>query len=159
MKQQSPGMEDYLEAIAILAEENGVVRVTQLSKTLEVKKPGVNSALNKLSQKGLVSHERYGYVELTAEGRKVAEDVLRRHEALRKFLAEILRVNPDTAWEDDCKMEHFASPSITESLPKFVESLSTCPKGRPECLEAFDYYLEHGIRGEDHMSRCHGKDE
>jgi len=37
-KQQSPSMEDYLERIAMLAKERGVVRVTTLSSALGVKK-------------------------------------------------------------------------------------------------------------------------
>ena len=58
-------MEDYLESISILAQEEKVVRVTQISKALGVKKPSVTSALKKLAKEELVEHERYGYVKLT----------------------------------------------------------------------------------------------
>jgi len=151
-------MEDYLEGIAMLAKERGVVRVTTLSKALVVKKPSVISALKKLSGKGLIKHERYGYVELTAEGGKIAEDVCRRHEALGKFLIEILGVDPDIAWEDACEMEHFISPVTLKKLAKFVEFMLTCPQGKPEWLKAFDYYLGHGKRAEDYLARCQRED-
>ena len=157
-KQQSPSMEDYLERIAMLAEERGVVSVTKLSKALEVKKPSVTAALKKLSERGLVDHERYGYVELTAEGKRIAQDVFHRHEALRKFLTEILGVEPETAWNDACKMEHFVSPATSERLTKFVEFVLTCPRGRPEWLKVFDYYFKHGDRREDYLARCQRED-
>ncbi|HUS04618.1 MAG TPA: metal-dependent transcriptional regulator [Dehalococcoidia bacterium] len=152
-------MEDYLERIAMLAQEHGVVRVTQLSKALAVKKPSVTAALNKLSERELVNHEKYGYVELTAEGKRIAQDVFRRHEALRKFLVEILGVDPDTARKDACDMEHFISPVTTNRLAKFVEFVLTCPRKRPEWLKGFNYYFEHGKRGEDYLARCHREDK
>lgn len=148
-EQQSASMEDYLERIAMLAEEQGVVRVTALSKSLGVKKPSVISALNKLSERGLVNHEKYGCVELTGEGEKIAGDILRRHEVLGKLLIEILRVSPDTAWKDACDMEHYISPITVERLVKFVEFVLNRPDGRPEWLKGFDRYLEQGNRGGD----------
>ena len=78
IKETTASMEDYLEAIAMLNEEGKVARVTQISQTLGVKKPSVTSALKKLSDDGLVKHERYGYVALTPEGARIAMDVFRR---------------------------------------------------------------------------------
>jgi Mn-dependent transcriptional regulator len=157
-KQQSPSMEDYLERIAMLGRERGIVSITKLSDALGVKKPSVTSAIKKLSGKGLVDHERYGYVALTAEGSKIAQDVFSRHEALRKFLTEILGIDPETAWNDACKMEHFVSPVTAERLTKFVEFALTSPRGKPEWLKGFDYYFEHGVRGEEYLARCQRKD-
>ena len=138
-KQQSASMEDYLERIDMLADEDKVVRVTKLSKALGVKKPSVSSALMKLSEEGLVKHERYGYVELTPEGKKIAVDVRRRHEALQRFLTEILGVDAETAWKNACAMEHCVSPITTERLVKFIDFVLNAPRGKPEWLEGFDY--------------------
>jgi len=138
---QSASMEDYLEAIIMLREGNRGVRVTQVSKALGVSKPSVTAALKKLSQDGLVKHERYGYVELTAEGEAMAENIFRRHEALRHFLVDILNVDPKIAAEDACKVEHYLSPSTVERLTKFVEFVMTRPKGQPQWLKVFNYYL------------------
>ncbi|MCD6568263.1 MAG: metal-dependent transcriptional regulator [Dehalococcoidia bacterium] len=153
-EQQSASMEDYLERIAVLAEEKGVARVASLGKALGVKNSSVTAALRKLSEKGLVNHERYGYVELTGEGRKIAADVMRRHEALGKFLTEILGVEPETAWKDACDMEHFVSPATSERLVKFVEFILSRPRGESHCLNGFDYYLEHGEYSDDDSAGC-----
>jgi len=154
IKGQSPSMEDYLESISMLAQGGKVVRVTQISKALGVRKPSVTSALKKLSKEELVEHERYGYVKLTDEGQKIAEDVFHRHETLRHFLGEILGVNPKMAVEDACKMEHAVSPITLERLAKFVEFVLNRPRGKPEWLKGFNYYFEHGDLPPEYTAKC-----
>jgi DtxR family Mn-dependent transcriptional regulator len=65
-----------------------------------------------------------------------------------------LGVNPETAAEDACKMEHAISPASQQRLAKFVEFVLTCPRGQPEWLKNFDYYFEHGQRAEERLARC-----
>jgi DtxR family Mn-dependent transcriptional regulator len=113
--------EDYLKTIAILGDGGKTVSVTEISKALGVKKPSVTSALKKLSRQGLVEHERYGLVTLTAEGNKIAQDVIHRHEVLRRFLVEVLKVDPEVAAEDACQMEHVMSLTSLEELESFAK--------------------------------------
>ena len=68
--------------------------VTEISSFLGVKKPSVTHTLGKLSAAGLVKHDRYRDVTLTAEGSRIAQGVFRRHEALPQFLLEVLNVDP-----------------------------------------------------------------
>ena len=158
ISEQTASMEDYLEAIAKLRQEEPKVRVTQISKRLGVKKPSVTAALYKLSEEGLVQHPRYGTVELTREGQRIAEDVMRRHEVLFRFLSEILGIDQEIAQEDACKLEHLLSPSSLERLAKFVEFVLTCPKGDPVWFEGFNYYIEHGERDREIVARCLGEE-
>jgi len=141
---QSSSMEDYLEAIGRLSETGNIVRVTQLSEELGVSKPSVSAALNKLAKAGLVQHERYASIELTVEGRRVADDVIRRHEIMRRFLTEILGIDRERAEEDACRMEHVLSPASLERFSKFVEFLTSCPQSEPAWHKGFSYYLESG---------------
>ena len=154
---QTASMEDYLETIALLSKEGKAVKVTQISKALGVKKPSVTSALAKLSEAGLVIHERYGGVQLTADGESIAQDVYRRHETLRRFLVEILNVDAEEAEENACRMEHALGPASLERLANFLEFVFNCPQGKPEWLKGFRYYSEHGERNEELMARCQRK--
>ena len=156
-KERSASMEDYLEAIALLSEGNKAVRVTEISQALGVKKPSVTSALTKLAQEGLIEHERYGHAKLTARGDRIAQDVFHRHETLRHFLTEILKVDSKIAAKDACKMEHAISPVTMERLAKFVEFVLTRPRGEPEWLKNFSYYLEHGKPPKECIARCRRK--
>lgn len=139
----SSSMEDYLEAIAALKKEQGVARVKDISLLLKVKKPSVTSALSCLSANGLVIHERYGYVDLTPEGEKVADNVQKRHDMFIKFLVEILGICPSVAEKDACQMEHAISSVTNERLGKFIEFVENSSNGsRPEWLKEFDKFLK-----------------
>lgn len=157
--QQTASMEDYLKAIALLGRKEARATVTNISKLLKVKKPSVTSALAKLSGKGLVVHKRYGSVELTPDGFKAAQDVYHRHRILRYLLADILKVDPEIAQDDACRMEHALSPSSLERLDQFIRFTRNCPHGTPDCLEGFNYYLKHGRRSKDIMFRCRAAEQ
>lgn len=140
-------MEDYLEAIAMLKKEEGIARVRDISRLLKVKTSSVTAALNTLSKENLVIHERYGYVDFTEEGEKIAQGVLRRHNMLIKFLSEVLNIEPKIASVDACKMEHSISSQTFKKLTKFIEFVETCPEhDRPDWLKSFDYYFKTGRR-------------
>ncbi len=153
-REQTASMEDYLEAIAHLCGESKVARVKHISQALGVKMPSVTSALRKLSEGGLVEHERYGYVGLTAEGDRVARDVIRRHETLYRFLSEILNIDSEVAQEDACKMEHAISSVTLESMVKFLEFVLSHPQREPTWLKNFKRYLEQGELPQECLERC-----
>ena len=148
-REQTASMEDYLEAIANLGGGTKVVRVKQISEMLGVKMPSVTSALKKLSGQELVEHERYGHINLTPEGDKIAGDVIGRHKALTRFFAQALGINPQTAEEDACKIEHVISPFSMERLAKFVEFIEACPLGSANFPSRYEYYIEHGELPQD----------
>ena len=151
--EQTPSMEDYLEAIANLQEEGKVVRVNQISQRLGVKMSSVTSALKKLSEQGLVEHERYGYVGLTTEGNRIAGGVVQRHRALSHFFVEALDIDPKTAEEDACKIEHVISPLGLERMVKFVEFIKACPLGEANFPKRYKYFLEHGELPEECLEK------
>jgi DtxR family Mn-dependent transcriptional regulator len=143
-REQTASMEDYLEAIANLVGSREVVRVKEISEMLGVRMPSVTSALKKLSERELVEHERYGRIKLTPEGDRVASDVIRRHKALTRFLAEALGIDQEIAEEDACKIEHVISPLSLERVIKFIEFIEACPLGETNFPTRYRYYLEHG---------------
>ncbi|MCK4905102.1 metal-dependent transcriptional regulator [bacterium] len=146
-KKLSSNMEDYMEAIAALKKKKGVARVRDVSRLMNVKTPSVTAALNTLSKKGLIIHERYGYVEITPEGEKLAQGVQNRHDMLLEFLSKILNIDPKIAAEDACRMEHSMSPQTFQKLTKFIEFVETCPDhDRPDWLKSFDHYFKTGKR-------------
>jgi len=125
----SPTMENYLEMIIRLSKRKEVVRVNSLAKELKVRMSSVSEALNLLKDNGLVTHEKYGYIELTKKGRKIAEEIFSRHKVLFAFLTKILGIDPVIADEDACKMEHVVSPATLSKLISFVREFSDRKKG------------------------------
>lgn len=117
----SSSMEDYLEAILLLSEHDGAVRITDIAEKLSIAKPSVTAAVNVLKEKGLVTQKRYGRVYLTPEGIAQAQRVKGRHRVLRTFLVEVLGVAADTAEKDACAIEHVISAETMERLIAFLE--------------------------------------
>lgn len=141
----SSSMEDYLEAIAALKKQNDVARVRDIGGLLAVKSSSVNAALRTLSKKGLVRHEKYGYVNLTPTGEEIARNIQGRHDLLLKFLTEILSINDSEALQDACKMEHAISSKTFDRLTKFIKFVETgLNGGRPQWLKSFKHYLKTG---------------
>lgn len=147
-------MEDYLEAIFDLDKYKKVVRVRDIAKRMDVKMPTVTSMLKTLSDRGLVNYEKYEYVELTDAGADVGKEMHRRHQILRKFLTDVLRVDFETADEEACKMEHVLSPSTLDSLTDFVEFIQTCPRAGESWLRHFDEFRQEGHGPEKCMERA-----
>jgi DtxR family Mn-dependent transcriptional regulator len=139
---QTASMEDYLEAAIMLQEKGEKVTVTALSESIGVKKPSVDWALKKLGEAGLVIHERYGDIELTPAGARVASEVYRRHKALYSFLNDILKVSPEVAAQDACRMEHALSRESINRLEKFIKFCIDYHPGMDNWENVFNRYVE-----------------
>ncbi|MDR0312222.1 MAG: metal-dependent transcriptional regulator [Treponema sp.] len=112
-------LENYLETISFLSDD-GEVRVTDIASRLRVRKPSVLTALKNLEEQGLLEHQRYGTVFLTAKGKIEAQAIRDRHQFLTSFLRDLLGVAPETAEADACKMEHLLSKETMQKMKNFV---------------------------------------
>ncbi|MCL1847105.1 MAG: metal-dependent transcriptional regulator [Coriobacteriia bacterium] len=108
--------EDYLEAIYELGGSRNPVRSVDLAARLEVSKASVSGALKNLKQAGLVEQPFYGDITLTEKGETYAAAILERHHVLYHFLLDVLGVEPSTAADEACKMEHAISDDTLSRL-------------------------------------------
>jgi Iron dependent repressor, metal binding and dimerisation domain./Iron dependent repressor, N-terminal DNA binding domain. len=127
-------MQDYLEAILELEERGESVRVTDIANKLQIAKASVNQTINKFKKKGLVRQEMYGPVELTQEGRSLAEKIRETHRLLKRFLIEVLNVDPEIAEKDACRMEHAVSSHTMERLTDFLSRYG-CPVKQEKTID------------------------
>lgn len=114
-------LQDYLEVILNLVQEKQTARVTDIAEQLNIAKPSVIQALTLLKEKGLIVQDRYGPVELTAEGRLYAMKIKHRHKVIYGFLTQVLGVSPKAAEKDACLMEHDLSRETFVQLLHFLE--------------------------------------
>ncbi|MBI5725174.1 MAG: DtxR family transcriptional regulator [Planctomycetes bacterium] len=157
MESVSASLEDYLEAIFHIVAEKQAARPKDISGRLGVNNSSVTGALKLLSEKGLVNYSPYDLITLTREGKTVAEDVVRRHEALRDFFENVLAVSRPDAEDAACRMEHSVSRNILNRFIDFTEFVEVCPRGGTKWIAGFGYYCEHGSRRancERCISRC-----
>jgi DtxR family Mn-dependent transcriptional regulator len=109
-------MEDYLESIGVLCGADGVARVSDLARRLEVRTSSVVGALRTLKREGFVEQQRYGFIRLTDTGRREADRIQGRHVALALFLEEVLGLDPVAASKDACRVEHVVEPETLRRL-------------------------------------------
>lgn len=107
--------EDYLEVILVLKKRLGMVRSIDIVNELHYKKPSVSIAMKKLRESGYILTDAEGHITLTEKGQEVAEQVYERHQVLTSMLVS-LGVDPETASDDACKIEHHLSQQTFECL-------------------------------------------
>ena len=149
----SASLEDYIEAIYHIIEEKLVARSKEIAARLDVSRASVTEALRALSKKGLINYSPYEAITLTPKGKEVAEDVIFRHDALKRFFIEILTIEESIAEEGACKIEHAAPPEIIARMISFTEFMQVCPRGGDELIKGFADYCKRG-KQEDNCESC-----
>ena len=107
--------ENYLEAILMLSKKLPVVRSVDIANELGFKKSSVSIAMKKLRENGYIEMDKDGLITLTDAGMQIAAKMLQRHHTLTNFLVD-LGVDPETAEEDACKMEHDISDQTFRAI-------------------------------------------
>ena len=116
----SGSLEDYLEAVYVIEQSGMKAGVTDIARLLSFSKASVNRAINILKAENLAVQERYGKITLTEKGRKAAKLVYKRHNMLKSFFTDVLKVSAETAEKDACKAEHILSPETLGCIEKFL---------------------------------------
>lgn len=142
--------EDYLRVIYELSKIRRRARVKEISEKLGVSMPSVVEALRGLEEMGLVEKSRRGVI-LTGKGAAKASRILKRREALKRFLMLLLSVKEDEAEAEACFLEHIVGRKTLERMEKFLEFVDSCPMGLPRFLEHLYYYYEKGEKPEGCM--------
>ncbi len=110
-------LEDYLEAIAELTAVEGHAHTKAIAERLNVKMPSVTGALRQLVKLKYIVYSTHFPVELTPEGKAVADEVIRRHRILKRFFSDVLGVPIATAEDAACHVEHIVD---AETIRRFV---------------------------------------
>lgn len=116
-------LEEYLKSIYILINRNGNARVTDIAMELSCTKPSVNRALKILKDEKLIKYEAYKDIELTSKGKIIAKDIVRKHETLKAFLIEVLKVENIKAEEEAKLMKHAISEDTVNRLEQYIQTI------------------------------------
>ncbi len=111
--------EDYLEAILILRERQGMVRSIDVVHQLELTKPSVSVAMKRFRENGYIEMDGDGFITLLPPGEEIAQRIYNRHKLLTRFLV-LLGVSEEAAAADACKMEHDLSEESFEKMKEHV---------------------------------------
>jgi DtxR family transcriptional regulator, Mn-dependent transcriptional regulator len=138
-------VEDYAKAIFALEERAGTVTTTALAERLGLTAGSVSGMLKKLAAEGLVAHEPYRGVRLTADGRRVALEVIRHHRLIESFLAEVLDMPWDRVHAEAEVLEHVLSEELEELIATKLGHPTADPHGDPIPSADLEMEERHGV--------------
>jgi DtxR family Mn-dependent transcriptional regulator len=128
----SASAQDYAKAVyALEAQEGASVSTNDLAERLAVTPGSVSAMVRKLSEVGLVEHEPYHGVRLTAQGRRVALEVLRHHRLIELFLSEELGMSWDRVHAEAEVLEHVLSEDLEQLIAARLGDPTVDPHGDP----------------------------
>src|SRR3954465_7720722 len=137
----SHAVEDYAKAIYMLETRANVpVSTTALAERLKVTPGSVSAMLRKLDELGLVTHQPYRGVRLTAAGRRVALEVIRHHRLLELFLAAVLDMPWDRVHKEAEVLEHVLPTELEEVIAEKLGNPTRDPHGDP--IPTVDFVIE-----------------
>ncbi|MFY0254856.1 metal-dependent transcriptional regulator [Chitinophaga sp. 30R24] len=123
--------ENYIKSIYKLQEGEEVVTTNALAYELDTKPASVTDMAKKLKEKQLIDYEKYKGLTLSAEGRKAALQIVRRHRLWECFLVEKLRFSWEEVHELAEELEHVRSEKLTNRLSEYLGNPLFDPHGDP----------------------------
>jgi DtxR family transcriptional regulator, Mn-dependent transcriptional regulator len=129
----SEAVEDYAKAIyALQSRAHGEpVSTNDLADRLGVTPASASAMAKKLAELGLADHVPYRGTTLTAEGQRLALEVLRHHRLLELYLAEHLGVPWDRVHEEAEALEHVLSEYLESRIAAKLGDPKVDPHGDP----------------------------
>jgi DtxR family Mn-dependent transcriptional regulator len=123
--------ENYIKAIYHLQQADGNVSTNEVAALLATKPASVTDMLKKLKNKKILNYEKYKGFRLSAEGKKIALTVVRKHRLWEYFLVEKLQFGWDEVHEVAEELEHITSKKLIDKLDDFLGNPKFDPHGDP----------------------------
>lgn len=124
-------VEDYLKAVYELERAGEPAATTHLAARLQVAPASVTGMVRRLARQGLLTHERYRGVRLTAAGRLAALRTIRRHRVIEAYLVRALGYRWDEVDVEAERLEHAASDRFVDRMAKAIGEPTVDPHGAP----------------------------
>jgi DtxR family transcriptional regulator, Mn-dependent transcriptional regulator len=127
----SESIQHYLREIYKLGQQASPVSITALAQAQGVAPASASGMVKKLAALGLAEHMRYRGVTLTADGERVALEVIRHHRLLELYLAETLGVHVDDVHDEADRLEHVISEELEARIDRALGFPTHDPHGDP----------------------------
>jgi len=144
----SASKENHLKAIFHLQQEQGIVTTNALAAALRTRPASVTDMLKKLKEQKLLIYERYKGFKLSAEGKKAAVQVIRKHRLWEYFLVKKLQFGWEEVHEIAEELEHISSKKLIDRLDSFLDHPDTDPHGAERAIRPLRERLPAGQAAE-----------
>jgi DtxR family Mn-dependent transcriptional regulator len=101
-----------------------------VAERLGVSRPAVSEMIKRMHGEGFVDLDG-STINLTDDGRRLAEQVVRRHRLAERLLTDILGLSWADAHIEAGKWEHVISEPVERAINRLLKNPTTCPHGNP----------------------------
>ena len=123
--------EEYLQTIFWLYEAGLPMTGANVARAMQLSPPTVHEMIGRLERDGYITRASDKTLAFTDSGREHAEDIVRRHRLIERFLTDVLGIPWDEVHEEAERLEHAMSPVLEERMLAAIGDAKTCPHGHP----------------------------
>src|SRR5688572_30433044 len=131
LRKATRARQDYVKALYALGGSGAIVPTSQLAARLSVSAPSTTNMLRRLAGDGLVALVPGRGARLSAAGRRLALDLVRRHRILESFLVRVLGLDWSEVHEDAEILEHHVSDRVLQAMDRLAGHPQEDPHGHP----------------------------
>jgi DtxR family Mn-dependent transcriptional regulator len=123
--------EEYLQILFWLQEAKLPMTGANVARAMQLSAPTVHEMVGRLERDGYITRGPDKAISFTASGLSHAEEIVRRHRLIERFLTDVLGIPWDEVHEEAERLEHAMSPVLEERMLAAIGDASTCPHGHP----------------------------
>jgi DtxR family Mn-dependent transcriptional regulator len=123
--------EEYLQILFWLQEAGLPMTGANVARAMQLSAPTVHEMIGRLERDGYITRGSDRAIAFTDSGERHAEDMVRRHRLIERFLTDVLGVPWDEVHEEAERLEHAMSPVLEERMLAAIGDAKTCPHGHP----------------------------
>ena len=123
--------EEYLQSLFWLQEAGLPMTGANVARAMQLSAPTVHEMVGRLERDGYITRDAEKTISFTAAGAERAEEIVRRHRMIERFLTDVLGIPWDEVHEEAERLEHAMSPVLEERMLAAIGDAKTCPHGHP----------------------------
>ena len=123
--------EEYLQSLFWLQEAGLPMTGANVARAMQLSAPTVHEMVGRLERDGYITRDKEKTIAFTTAGAERAEEIVRRHRMIERFLTDVLGVPWDDVHEEAERLEHAMSPVLEERMRAAIGNAKTCPHGHP----------------------------
>jgi DtxR family Mn-dependent transcriptional regulator len=123
--------EEYLQTLFWLQEAKLPMTGANVARAMQLSAPTVHEMVGRLERDGYITRGGNKAISFTDSGLEHAEEIVRRHRLIERFLTDVLGIPWDEVHEEAERLEHAMSPVLEERMLAAIGDASTCPHGHP----------------------------
>lgn len=128
----SIAIENFVKIIYQFGQKSGFdTKPGSIARALGISNAAATDMARKLAEKALIYYSKYQPLELTAEGRRMALNIVRKHRLWETFLYKVFKLSLHEIHKEAELLEHQTSDFLADKISAFLGNPEFDPHGDP----------------------------